>query len=161
MFRQSFAAAIAALFVGLLTTAATTAAPVVSDPGQGVVTLSSGATAAAELSGITYVGGSTYYAVGDNGASSIWEVTASIDTATGRLTGSPTVTGSIAAPGMGTDSEGIAYRSTTSSCFIADEVASCSAPSTIISPAMILPSDDSTRARCKTFSSSRTFPGHP
>ena len=124
MFRQSFAAAIAALFVGLLTTAATTAAPVVSDPGQGVVALSSGATAAAELSGITYVGGSTYYAVGDNGASSIWEVTASIDTATGRLTGSPSVTGSIAAAGMGSDSEGIAYRATTSSFFISDEVAS-------------------------------------
>jgi len=100
------------------------AAPVVTDPGQGGVALSSGSTDAAELSGITYAGGSTYYAVGDDGATSIWEITAAVDTATGRLTGSPAVTGSIAAAGMGTDSEGIAYRSTTGSVFIADEVAS-------------------------------------
>ncbi len=116
-------AEIAVLFmIGLVKTGL--AAPVVTDPGQGVVSLSSGSTAAAELSGITYAGGSTYYAVGDDGATSIWEITATVDTATGRLTGSPTVSGSIAAAGMGTDSEGIAYRSTTGGVFITDEVAS-------------------------------------
>jgi hypothetical protein len=103
---------------------ASLAQPIVTDPGQGVVALSSGATVAAELSGITYVGGSTYYAVGDNGAKSFWEITAGIDTSTGRLTGSPTVTGSLAAAGLGTDSEGIAYRATTGSFFVSDEVAS-------------------------------------
>ena len=122
MVRQLLAAA--AVFFLLRLAPDGLAAPVVTDPGQGVVTLSSGATAAGELSGITYAGGSSYYAVGDNGATSIWQITASIDTATGQLTGSPTVTGSIAAAGMGSDSEGIAYRATTGSVFIADEVAS-------------------------------------
>jgi hypothetical protein len=122
MVRQLVAAAGVVFVLGLAVDGL--AAPVVTDAGQGVVTLSSGTSAAAELSGISYAGGSTYYAVGDDGATSIWEITATVDTATGRLTGSPTVTGSIAAAGMGTDSEGIAYRSTTGSVFIADEVTS-------------------------------------
>jgi hypothetical protein len=46
--------------------------PTVIDPGQGSVVLSSGATAAAELSGITHAGGTIYQAVGDNGAATIW-----------------------------------------------------------------------------------------
>jgi hypothetical protein len=101
-----------------------TAQPTVLDPGQGVVGLSSGATLAAELSGITWAGGSTYHAVGDNGAKSIWRLSITLDPVTGWITGSPSVTGGLAAPGLGSDSEGIAYRSTTGSVFVADEVAS-------------------------------------
>ncbi len=125
MGRQSLTTPLIVALISLLGLGQTShAAPVVTDPGQGVVAVSSGTSGAGELSGITYAGGSTYYAVGDNGAASIWEITASVDTATGRLTGSPSVTGSIAAAGMGSDSEGIAYRATTSSVFIADEVSS-------------------------------------
>ena len=116
--------AIVALAFSLPVAAIAQVVPVVTDSGQGVVALSSGATAAAELSGITFTGGTTYYAVGDDGATSIWEITATVDTATGRLSGAPAVTGSVAAAGLGTDSEGIAYRSTTGSFFVSDEVAS-------------------------------------
>ena len=97
--------------------------PAVIDPGQGSVSLSSGATAAAELSGITHVGGSTYHAVGDNAAATIWTLSVSIDPATGWI-GSAAVTGGIAAPGLGTDSEGIAYRAASGTVFVSDEVAS-------------------------------------
>ena len=97
--------------------------PGVIDPGQGSVSLSSGATAAAELSGITHVGGSTYHAVGDNGAATIWTLSVSIDPATGWI-GSAAVTGGIAAAGLGTDSEGIAYRAASGTVFVSDEVAS-------------------------------------
>lgn len=100
------------------------AQPTVVDPGQGVVGLSSGATLAAELSGITWAGGTTYHAVGDNGAKAIWRLSITLDPATGRITGAPSVTGALAAAGLGSDSEGIAYRSTTGSVFVADEVAS-------------------------------------
>ncbi len=100
------------------------AAPVVTDSGQGPVAVSSGGTGAAELSGLTYSGGTTYHAVGDNGATSIWELSISVDTASGQLTGSPSVTGSLPVAGLGSDSEGIAYRSTTGTFFVADEVGS-------------------------------------
>lgn len=100
------------------------AQPTVLDPGQGVVALSSGATLAAELSGITFAGGTTYHAVGDNGAKSIWQLSITLDPVTGWITGSPSVTGGVAAAGLGSDSEGIAYRSTTGSVFVADEVTS-------------------------------------
>lgn len=96
--------------------------PTVRDPGQGIVSLSSGGTGAAELSGITWTGGTSYLAVGDNGAQAIWTMSVALDSSTGRIT-STTVTGSIAAT-LGTDSEGIAYRSTTNSVFVSDEVAS-------------------------------------
>jgi hypothetical protein len=99
------------------------AQPTVIDPGQGRVSLSSGATAAAELSGITHVGGSTYHAVGDNGAKTIWTLSVGIDPLTGWI-GSSAVTGGIAAAGLGTDSEGIAYRAATGTVFVSDEVAS-------------------------------------
>ena len=92
----------------------------ISDPGQGVFALSSGATAAAELSGLTYAGGTSYYAIGDNGATSIWTADIAVNAATGQIS-SASVTGSISA-GLGTDSEGIAFRSGTSSVFVSDEV---------------------------------------
>lgn len=94
----------------------------VSDPGQGVMSLSSGTTAAAELSGITWLGGTNYLAVGDDGAQAIWTLSVSLDSSTGRIV-SRSVTGSIAAA-LGSDSEGIAYRASTGSVFVSDEVAS-------------------------------------
>ncbi|MFM1903599.1 MAG: hypothetical protein RLZZ440_1499 [Planctomycetota bacterium] len=99
------------------------AQPTVIDPGQGSVALSSGATAAAELSGITHVGGTTYQAVGDNAAATIWTLSISLDPASGWI-GSAGVTGGIAAPALGTDSEGIAYRAASGTVFVSDEVAS-------------------------------------
>lgn len=96
--------------------------PTVRDPGQGVVALSSGSTAAGELSGITWTGGTDYLAVGDNGAQSLWRLSVALDSSTGRIT-SAAVTGGIAAA-LGSDSEGIAYRAATDSVFVADEVAS-------------------------------------
>jgi len=50
--------------------------PTVRDPGQGVVSLSSGSTGVAELSGITWTYGTNYLAVGDNGAQAIWTIRA-------------------------------------------------------------------------------------
>jgi hypothetical protein len=97
--------------------------PTVVDPGQGVVSLPSGSTAAAELSGIAWTGGSGFLAVGDNGAKSLWTLGIGLDPATGFIT-SATVTGSISAAGLGSDSEGIAYRAATGSVFVSDEVAS-------------------------------------
>jgi hypothetical protein len=91
--------------------------------GQGLFSLSSGSTGAAELSGITYAGGTSYYAVGDNGATSIWQLSISINSTNGRIN-SGSVTGAISAPGMGTDSEGIALRPGANSVWISDEVAS-------------------------------------
>jgi len=99
------------------------AAPMIVDPGQGVVPLPGGTTGAAELSGITHVGGNRYLAVGDNGAKAVWHLDIAIDGATGRIA-SATVSGSLAVPGLGSDSEGIAYRAATGSVFVADEVAS-------------------------------------
>ncbi len=102
---------------------AVAALPTVSDPGQGPVALSSGSTAAAELSGLAWTGGTSYLAIGDNAAASLWTLGITLDPATGFIT-SGGVTGSIAAPGLGSDSEGIAYRAATGSVFVADEVAS-------------------------------------
>jgi hypothetical protein len=112
-----------AAIVGGMALAAAKAQPIVADPGQGIVALSSGTTAAAELSGITHVGGTTYQAVGDNGAATIWTVSITVDPMTGRI-GSAGVTGGISAPGLGTDSEGIAYRAASGTVFVSDEVAS-------------------------------------
>ena len=66
---------------------AATAQPSVSitRSGQSPVRLSSGSTTAAQLSGITAAGGTTYYSVGDNGDRSIWQVYTSLNTTTGRI----------------------------------------------------------------------------
>lgn len=95
----------------------------VVDPGQGRVALSSGTTAAAELSGIAWTGGTNYLAVGDNGATSLWSLSVTLDASSGWITGG-TLVGAVPAPGLGTDSEGIAYRTATDSVFVSDEVAS-------------------------------------
>lgn len=95
----------------------------ISRSGQSPFTMSSGKTGAAELSGITYAGDTTYYAVGDSGPKSIWQLYTSLNTSTGRIRSS-LVTGAIAAPELGSDSEGIALRPGRGSVFISDEITS-------------------------------------
>lgn len=104
--------------------AATAAQPVVTitRSGQSPVVLSSGRTGAAELSGITYAGGSTFYAVGDNGAGSIWQLYASSD-ARGRIR-SALVESAISAPVLGSDAEGIALDPGRDRVWIAEEASS-------------------------------------
>ena len=126
------------------------AAPLtVVDPGQGAVALPKGATAASELSGLAWTGGSSWLAVGDNGAKVLWQVEAGIDGATGRILTS-TVSGSIAAPALGSDSEGIAYRPDLGGVWVTDEVASTIipvalpggvAPSAVTVPAIYTPAN--------------------
>ena len=103
----------------------TTAQPglTVTRSGQSPLLLPSGSTGAAELSGLTFAGGTTYFAVGDNGAKKIWQLYTSLDSGTGRIR-STLVTAGINTPGLGTDSEGIAGRPGGNSVWIADEVAS-------------------------------------
>ena len=103
------------------------AAPVVAQPGltltatgQGLFPLGSGSTGAAELSGITYDGGSTYYAVGDNGAKSIWQLSTVLAAGFGWVNSGAVATG-ISAPALGSDSEGIALRPGTGTAWISDE----------------------------------------
>lgn len=88
--------------------------------GQGLFPLGSGTTGAAELSGITYDGGSTYYAVGDNGAKSIWQLNTVLAAGFGWVNSGAVVTG-ISAPALGSDSEGIALRPGTGTAWISDE----------------------------------------
>ncbi len=95
----------------------------VSRSGQGPVRLRRGSTAAAELSGITYADGNSYYAVGDNGATSIWQVNASVNSRQGRIT-SAKVSGGISAPAMGRDSEGVTLTPERTGVWVSDEVAS-------------------------------------
>lgn len=113
----------AAIILGGTPGSVWSAGPTIVDPGQGAFGLASGSSGAAELSGITYLGGSAYLAVGDNGAKALWQVSVTLDRVTGRIT-TAAVSGSVPAPGLGSDSEGIAYRATTGSVFVADEVAS-------------------------------------
>ena len=86
-------------------------------------TLSSSGTGAAELSGITYAGGTTYYSVGDNGATSIWQLYTSLATPPGGIR-SGSVTSGISAPALGRDSEGIALTPSGTGVWVADEIAS-------------------------------------
>lgn len=103
----------------------TTAQPglTITRSGQSPFRLGSGSTGAAELSGIAYADGTTYFGVGDNGDRSIWQIYTSLDTRTGRIRSSQ-VTGGITAPGMGSDSEGIAAGPDGNTVWISDEVAS-------------------------------------
>ncbi|MEI7545724.1 MAG: hypothetical protein WCJ53_12980, partial [Mycobacteriaceae bacterium] len=87
--------------------------------GQSPFILSSGSTGAAELSGITYAGGTTYYSVGDNGATTIWQIYTSLDSATGQIRSS-LVTAGIHAPGMGIDAEGITLGPDGNNVWISD-----------------------------------------
>jgi len=89
--------------------------------GQPPVLIRRRSTAATELSGIAYGGGSTYYAVGDNGAPQIWQLDSPLGSRTGWIR-SPIVAGSIDVPTMGRDSEGIALSPERKSAWVADEI---------------------------------------
>ncbi len=102
---------------------AATTTPRVSPLRQSRTAVRSAKTGAAELSGITYAGGGAFYAVGDNGSDQIWRVDASLNTRTGRIR-SARVTGGIAAPQLGRDSEGIALAPGGQSAWVSDEIAS-------------------------------------
>ena len=95
----------------------------VTRSGQSPLTLSSGRTGAAELSGITYAGDTTYYAVGDNGSGSIWQLYTSSDARDGRIR-SALVTSAISAPALGSDSEGIALNTDRTRAWVTDEATS-------------------------------------
>jgi hypothetical protein len=89
--------------------------------GQPPVLIRRRQTAATELSGIAYGGGSTYYAVGDNGAPTIWQIDSPLGSRTGWIQ-SPAVAGSINVPMMGPDSEGIALSPERTSAWVSDEI---------------------------------------
>jgi len=103
--------------------ATATPGPRITRSGQSPFLLSSGTTTAAQLSGIAYAGGTTYYSVGDNGDKSIWQLYTSLNTTTGRIRSS-LVTSGIDAPGMGSDSEGIALRPERGTAWVTDETTS-------------------------------------
>ena len=95
----------------------------VTRSGQSPFTLSSSNTTAAQLSGIAYDGGTTYYSVGDNGDNTIWQLYTSLNTSTGRIRSS-LVTSGIAAPALGSDSEGVALRPGRRTVWVSDETTS-------------------------------------
>lgn len=91
--------------------------------GQGLYPLDSGSTGAAELSGITHAGGSTYYAVGDDGAPAIWQLTTELAAGFGWVNDG-TVSAGISAPALGPDSEGIAIGPDRGTAWVSDEISS-------------------------------------
>lgn len=107
------------MFLGLISWQSLKALSI-EDPGQGSVRLPSGSTGAAELSGLTYAGGATYYAVSDKGGTKLWVLGIAVDLASGRITWAG-VESSLNVPGLKGDIEGVAYRSATRSILISDE----------------------------------------
>jgi hypothetical protein len=95
----------------------------VEDPKFGLFPLSSRETAAAELSGFSFVNSSLFYAVGDDGAPAIWTLCIHVNSSSGEVI-EAFVQGTMSVPLLGSDSEGVAYRSSTNSVFVSDEVAS-------------------------------------
>lgn len=94
------------------------AAPwMVVDPNQGTVSLPAGASGASELSGMTWVGGSAYYAVSDQ-TQQMFPVTIDVDNVAGTIA-SATLGSGIALAGH--DLEDIAYHPPTGNVLIADE----------------------------------------
>lgn len=91
---------------------------IMDPPGQNEVVLSSGATGAAELSGITWAGGNQFYVVGDN-ASVVYPLTISFDAASGAIATASLQSGTVLA--MGSDLEGLAYNPASSSVYVGDE----------------------------------------
>ncbi|MCB1291872.1 esterase-like activity of phytase family protein [Mycolicibacterium sp.] len=91
--------------------------------GQGLYPLDSGNTGAAELSGIAHAGGSTYYAVGDDGAPAIWQLTTELAAGFGWVN-TGVVSAGISAPALGPDSEGIAMAPDRGTAWVSDEISS-------------------------------------
>jgi len=80
--------------------------------------LSSGSTGAHELSGLTWAGGSQYYAVSDANAT-VYPLTVNLNMTTGVVTSAALNTGITLA--AGTDLEGIAYDAATGQVTVSDE----------------------------------------
>ena len=111
-FVRSFFAAAAG---GLLCASLASAANVV-DPGQGGQAIAG--QSAAELSGLTYAGGTTYYAVSDSSGAA-YELSITVDANDGTITAA-TIDDSLALPGA-TDLEGVAYQGGSGTIFVVDE----------------------------------------
>lgn len=110
-----------AAVAALLTSAA--GAPAVhwaiTDPGQGPVPLPGGGSGAKELSGITWAGGTRYYAVSDKLAK-LFPLTIELDPQTGAITRAAVEAG-VLLPGS-TDLEGVAYVPEHATVLVSDEV---------------------------------------
>ncbi len=90
----------------------------IDDPGQGLVTL--GPAVGAELSGLAYVGGNQYLAVGDKGGK-LYNVTIDLSTATGLIDPATAALGASVVLAGSTDLEDLAYDPTTSTVIVVDE----------------------------------------
>ena len=112
---------IAATAAALLAIAAAPPAPrwTVSDPGQGPVALAGGSSGARELSGITWAGGTRYYATSDKQAA-LFPLSIELDPHTGTITRTAVESG-IPLPGS-TDPEGVAYDPEHATVLVSDEV---------------------------------------
>ncbi|MGH7790118.1 MAG: esterase-like activity of phytase family protein [Candidatus Binatia bacterium] len=99
-------------------TADATARWMIVDPPQGAVALASGGTGAAELSGITWAGGTQFFVVGDN-AGVVFPLTVTLDASSGSITTAALSAG--IALGVGSDPEGLAYDSVNDSVYVGDE----------------------------------------
>jgi hypothetical protein len=94
------------------------AAPTLTVTDVGSFSLPSGTTAADELSGLTWAGGSSYYAVSDSSAT-LYGLTVNLNPATGAVI-SASITSSLAL-GAGSDREGVAYYAGNASVYVSDE----------------------------------------
>lgn len=111
------------LILALLASGASAAQPSprwsISDPGQGPVALPKGDTAARELSGITWAGGTRYYAVSDK-LGKLFPLSVDIDRDKG------TIARAVVEPDLGlpgsTDLEGIAYDAEHQTVLVSDEI---------------------------------------
>lgn len=108
----------ALLVVGLLGATAHATPWMVVDPNQGSLGLSSGATGAEQLSGLTWIGSDQYLAVSDQTAR-MYPMTIGIDPANGRIAAATLGNGILLA---GSDLEDIAFHPPTGSVLVCDEV---------------------------------------
>jgi hypothetical protein len=97
--------------------------PTIAGTGQAPVAISIGKLPVQELSGIAWMGGTRYLAVGDNGVGLLWELDIVVDPATGRIN-SAVATGSSAVSGLASDGEGIALLAERGSVVVSDEAVS-------------------------------------
>jgi hypothetical protein len=96
----------AVALASILLAAIASAAVVVTDPGQGPVTLAPGGSGAGELSGIVWVAADQYFAVSDS-AAGLFELDVDIDPATGEILAAAVV--DVLTLGAGSDLEGLVH----------------------------------------------------
>ena len=97
---------------------AAVAAPTLTVTDVGSFSLPSGTSGADELSGLTWAGGSSYYAVSDS-AATLYGLTVNLNPVTGAVTGA-SISSSLSL-GAGSDLEGVAYYAGNSSVYASDE----------------------------------------